>query len=70
MPDDLRNEDAVPILTAKIHRLAQQLKSDVAFLREWLECHMEATFFLNDCPGIMTSPENPTSEYEIGSEMP
>jgi hypothetical protein len=37
MPDDLHNEDAALTLTAKVHRLAQPLKSDGAFSREWLE---------------------------------
>jgi hypothetical protein len=46
MPDDLHNQDAALIQTAKVNRLAKPLKSDVVFLREWLEMPHGGDFFL------------------------
>jgi hypothetical protein len=62
MPDDLHNEDVALIQTAKVHRLAQPLKSDVAFLREWLEMPHGGDFFLK---GLEAEPWEPHCEGDL-----
>jgi hypothetical protein len=62
MPDDLHNEDAALIQTAKVYRLAQPLKSDVAFLREWLEMPHGGDFFLK---GLEAEPWKPHCEGDL-----
>jgi hypothetical protein len=62
MPDDLRNEDAALTLTAKVHRLAQPLKSDGAFSREWLEMPHGSDFFLK---GLEAEPWEPHCEGDL-----
>jgi hypothetical protein len=62
MLNDLHNEDAALILTVKVHRLAQQLKSDVAFLGEWLEMPHGGDFFLK---GLEAEPWEPHCEGDL-----
>lgn len=62
MPDDLHNEDAALTLAAKVHRLAQPLKSDVAFSREWLEMPHGGDFFLK---GLEAEPWEPHCEGDL-----